>query len=98
MNKKNSGKNVEDPVPKVISVYLPERGEVERVAVNEAQVRGKPVPTGAMLRELVRMGIEAYWKLRPDPLKKAKKKPKAPGARIRSKAKSTHPVGRHKFE
>lgn len=86
-----------DPVSKVISLYLPERDQAEAIAVREAGFRGKPITTGAMVRELVRLGIAEYWKIRPDTTKKKPKVPAAKKAR-KKKIQSTHPVGRHPLE
>jgi len=54
--------NQADPVSKVISLYLPERGEVEACAVHETGLRQKPVTVGSMAREFIQRGIAEYWK------------------------------------
>lgn len=51
-----------DPASKVVSLYLPERPDVEAIAVAETAARGKPVSTGKVLREMIQQGIAAYWK------------------------------------
>ncbi len=55
MKSSNSAKNV-------ISVYLPERGEMEAIAVDETRRLKKPVTTGAIIRQACRAFIEARQK------------------------------------
>lgn len=46
----------------VRSIYLPEFAELERIAVAETAIRGKPVQTGSLIREAVQSFMKRYWK------------------------------------
>ncbi len=52
----------ENKPSKVMSIYLPERDEIEKIAVNETKLRKKPVTTGSIIREVLKEFIAKYWK------------------------------------